>query len=185
MRIVLLLTLLITCLNNCWSQNLRSITKEDSIKIKTKIKDSLTSLKNTLERKYENSFLEKNQLIEFTLDTTKIELKTLWRLEIDYSTASMVDSAIYSNKKYDELLNKYYKILLNRLDEEDKKILRQSQRKWIEFRDDEIKLIVRLSKEKYSGGGSIQRVIVAGNISELTKKRVIDLYQYSLGVNEY
>ena len=64
------------------------------------------------------------------------------------------------------------------MDKEDQEILRQSQRNWITFRDGEIELIRKLAKEKYSGGGTIQGIIVGIDIQDLTKKRVIELYQH-------
>jgi hypothetical protein len=42
---------------------------------------------------------------------------------------------------WDNELNRVYRVLLNKLSEEKQKQLRNSQRKWIEFRDAEFKLL--------------------------------------------
>ena len=89
-----------------------------------------------------------------------------------------------ANEEYDKLLNKYYQILLSRLKDADKPILRQTQRNWIQFRDSEENLNVVLSKEEYTGGGSADKVIYLSDRMELTKRRVIDIHNYFFRFNE-
>jgi uncharacterized protein YecT (DUF1311 family) len=98
----------------------------------------------------------------------------------NYTTFGMVHSTNDATADYDKLLNKYYKLLISKLSESDKEILRTAQRNWISFRDSEIKLIETMSKEDYSGGGTIQQLIVSGRINALTKERVIELVEILL-----
>jgi uncharacterized protein YecT (DUF1311 family) len=90
----------------------------------------------------------------------------------------MVTSTLDANREYDKLLNKYYQLLLRSLNEEDKEILKKSQRNWIDFRDSELELNGVLMNDYYSGGGTIQRVFAAARVLELTRDRVIELYDY-------
>ncbi|HSY61287.1 MAG TPA: lysozyme inhibitor LprI family protein [Cytophaga sp.] len=90
----------------------------------------------------------------------------------------MVQATNEAEKEYDLLLNKYYKLLLNKLESNDKAILQEAQRNWIKFRDSEVALIHLLSDEKYSGGGTIQSIINAATYLGMTRKRVIELMHH-------
>ncbi len=52
-------------------------------------------------------------------------------------TSSIREVYAKSYKKWDVALNKAYKALMKRLPEQDKLLLRESQRKWISYRDSE------------------------------------------------
>ncbi len=56
--------------------------------------------------------------------------------------------------------------------------MKKTQRNWIKFRDSEIELNNVLRNEYYSGGGTIQRVIAAYRVREITMNRVFNLYDY-------
>lgn len=140
-------------------------------------KDSNT-LRETLEQYNYNSEFEEQREVEFTLDTFRIERMMQLRLSTDYSTRGMVEAGNEAEAGYDKLLNKYYQVLLNRLKEEDKEILKQAQRNWIAYRDSEKKLNGLLTDDTYSGGGTIQSVIAMSRSLELTKKRVFEIREY-------
>ena len=76
------------------------------------------------------------------------------------------------------MLNKYYNKLLKILKPEDKKILVTAQRAWLAYRDPEAKLIGTMTKEEYSGGGTIQSNIATGAYSDLVAKRTIEIFNY-------
>lgn len=118
--------------------------------------------------------------LEFTSDTTRVERENRELLDKDYSTLGMIDASVEYEKKYDVLLNKYYRLLYNSLGETGKKALKSSQLNWIKFRDSEKDLISEINDQTYeeAGGGTIWGVIASGSRSELTKKRVIELYNY-------
>ena len=122
--------------------------------------------------------------IEFDCDTFAIERLIAKRMEFNYSTSGMVQAAYDAEAEYDKLLNKYYKLLLKKLSCSDKEVLIQSQRNWIQLRDSEDKLQNTLSKDEYSGGGTIQRVIIATSYLEMTKRRLMDLFNYLEGFSE-
>jgi uncharacterized protein YecT (DUF1311 family) len=177
--VVFLIVLLLSVV--LFGQNPKETDHADSIKIKKEVEKKAQSLKLQLEKSngYVND-VEKKLAIEFTLDTFRIEETNSKMIEIDNSTVGMVDAIYSSENDYDKLLNKYYKILIDKLDAADKEILRSSQKNWLVFRDDELQLNDMLSKEKYSGGGTIQNLIVSGRVLEITKNRVIEMFQYCL-----
>ena len=70
----------------------------------------------------------------------------------------MRDAGYEAATLYDSLLNKYYKKFLAVLKGEDKKNLLQAQKSWLAFRDNETKLVETISKDQYSGGGTMQQL---------------------------
>lgn len=117
--------------------------------------------------------------IRFQLDTFGIQELMRQKLDVDYSTNGMVRASYEAQKQYDVLLNKYYRILKNKLSKEDQAKLKTSQRNWIKFRDSDDALNSILAKEEYSGGGTIQRVMVASKTMDITAVRVLELYHFT------
>jgi len=99
-------------------------------------------------------------------------------LEADYTDFGMVGAINDYGQGYDRLLNKYYKLLLSRLDKKDQAKLKQSQRNWITLRNSERKLSSALTAENYSGGGTIQRLFYADWNAGFTAHRVEELINY-------
>ncbi len=164
-----------------FGQDSREVSHADTMKIQKEVESEVQNLKIKLEKSdgYVND-AQKKLAIEFTLDTFRIEEINSKMMSIDYSTVGMVDATYSSENDYDKLLNKYYKILIDKLDATDKEILHKSQKNWLVFRDGELQLNSMLAKEKYSGGGTIQNLIVSGRVLEITKNRVIEMFQYCL-----
>ncbi len=144
--------------------------------IKNEIDIEADSVRILLTENQQDGYFHPELSIEFGIDTFKIERLYERKMELsNYTTFGMVHSTYDATADYDKLLNKYYKLLLSKLSESDKEILRAAQRNWIAFRDSEIKLIETMSKDEYSGGGTMQQLIVSGRIHALTKERVIKL----------
>jgi len=161
-----------------FSQKPRAITP---IELETFKKEVLTETfinRYSLEQEEYMSDYDKELTINFKIDTLKVALLLRKKLAINYSTVGMLDATYEAEKDYDMLLNKYYKLVLKKLNDSDKETLKQTQRNWIKFRDSERKLNSLLANDNYSGGGTIQGVFQASNYLELTKKRVIGLYDY-------
>jgi len=119
---------------------------------------------------------EKSIHIEFNLDTFRVEqLMAKW-IELDYRDFAMKEAIYEGARLYDSLLNKYYKKVLEALKSEEKKILVQAQKTWLAFRDSELKLIAALSKDEYSGGGTLQQLTEASIYLNIIKDRTIALY---------
>lgn len=117
---------------------------------------------------------------DFSADTARVEQTLRNAIDVDYSTMGMVEATINYESQYDELLNKYYKVLLNSLDEKDKEVLKTTQRNWIKLRDSDKELTEVLCRNAYdeSGGGTIWRLISVGAKVEITRKRVFELYDF-------
>jgi uncharacterized protein YecT (DUF1311 family) len=159
----------------------REFTQEDSMAITKQLNFQVTQFRASLEAQddYETEDVKKI-IIQFRLDTFIIEQFMTKQLEIDYSTMGMIDASFRAEKEYDRLLNGYYKKLLDRLKESDRKILKESESNWIKYRDSETALNYLLTRDEYSGGGSIQGVIYAGRVLEITRHRVAELFLYLL-----
>lgn len=121
---------------------------------------------------------ELNPQIEFSRDTSYIEKAFSLRMKKDYTTVGMNKAIEEMTSSYDQLLNKYYNRLLKLLQPQDKITLVTAQKAWLQFRDTESKLIRALSKDIYTGGGTIQSNIAAGAYAELVEKRCIDIFNY-------
>lgn len=62
-------------------------------------------------------------------------------LDKDYTTVGMIDCASTAYESWDDELNKQYRALLVKLSPADAAKLKDSQRKWLAFRDAEVSLI--------------------------------------------
>lgn len=142
-------------------------------KLRKEVANESLVLKRTLLNEELSSFD-----IEFSLDTFLIERYMEKYIEYDYSTVGMRNSAYDAAYKYDSLLNKYYKKLLAILKPTDKRSLIQAQKSWIAYRDSELKLIDTLSREEYSGGGTVQGLIDSSLNLELIKERLLKIISH-------
>lgn len=153
----------------------RKINEKDILKIKTEIETEISIFKDSLNNSEKNL---KPIDLEFKTDIYKIEKLAEKKISINYSTIGMSNTVFELEKNYDKLLNKYYKILAEKLNYEDKEKLKKSQKNWLKFRDSERILVGIISKTQYSGGGTIQSNIRAGKICDITKKRVYEIKEY-------
>jgi uncharacterized protein YecT (DUF1311 family) len=167
-----------------FAQSPREINDSELEKYKQEIQKESIKLQQELLKKDYLSDFDKQVSIDFQIDTFVIERLLSKRISIDYSTAGMTKATYDSEIEYDKLLNKYYQILIKKLNDSDKEILKQSQRNWIQYRNSERKLNNEIAKDEYSGGGTMQRIIVASGYFEITKKRVIELFGYLGRFNE-
>ena len=144
-------------------------------KIKQEIEKEVALLKTNLTNKRQSS-----TSIEFALDTFRIEKYQEKYIEYDWTTAGMRQATYDAASKYDSLLNKYYKKLLSVLTQKDKVVLVNAQKSWIVFRDNELKLVSTISKDEYSGGGTMQQLIDASEYLDIVSQRTIAIYQHYL-----
>lgn len=162
-----------------FGQTSREINHSDSIRIRKEVESKLQTLKLQLEKSksYAND-PDKEFAIGFILDTFRIEETYSKMMEIDNSDAGMENATNGAEAAYDKLVNKYYKILIGKLDSTDRDILRKAQKNWLRYRDNERELNWLLVKDEYSGGGTIQLLFVYSRILEITKQRLLDIYNY-------
>ncbi|WP_243345503.1 lysozyme inhibitor LprI family protein [Parabacteroides sp. FAFU027] len=168
----------------CNAASPREITAQELDKYKTEIRKMAAELRQKLTKSDDFEGLNKAICIEFHTDTLYIERLMDKRISIDYSTAGMIKAAYDAETDYDKLLNKYYKYILKRLNPSDKEILKETQRCWIQYRDCERKFNSTISKDEYSGGGTMQRILVTNRDLDLTRMRVFELYDYLIRMTE-
>ena len=80
---------------------------------------------------------------------------------------------------WDRELNIYYERLLKALDEQQKKLLKDSQRQWMEVRDNAIKLNSALLDRRYDTSGTMYQLMRSGDaariITPIVKQRALML----------
>ncbi len=155
--------------------------KEITPQVLQKIKADIEKLIPAFKKNLSTQELTTDQ-IEFSVDTFRIEQIVSKRMGIDYSTVGMNITVDEMTSSYDKLMNKYYNKLLKILKSEDKKTLVSAQKAWLAYRDAEAKLIDTMTKEEYSGGGTIQTNIATGSYSGLVVKRAIEIFNYYDGI---
>lgn len=166
-KLLILIGLFIS--SRCYSQ----ITTEVQKKIKLEIESQIPKLKQRLLKEKVNEVQS-----EFTIDTFRIESYLTKYIDLNLTDVGMSDASYAGAKQYDVLLNKYYKKLLSVLIGEDKKVLVQAQKSWLLYRDNEYKLVETISKDDYSGGGTMQRLTESSVYLDFIKSRVINLFDH-------
>lgn len=153
-------------------ENLTTVTAAEQQQIKLNIEKEVTKIRPRIQKNYNMAEAE------FYLDTLRIDRFRSRMLEKDYNNLGMQSINYQAAKMYDSLLNKYYKKLTTLLKGDDKKVLQQAQKAWLAFRDAENTLTGIMSKDEYSGGGSIQGLINSGMYLERIRKRVEELFEH-------
>ena len=114
----------------------------------------------------------------FMLDTSRIEITEEVYLEGELNDFAMRDLSNQAGRSYDELLNKYYKKLSGKLNETNRAVLIRTQKAWIAYRDEELKLFGTIDEASNGGGGTAATIGLASIYRTLTKQRTIDLFNY-------
>lgn len=112
----------------------------------------------------------------YTVDTMYVE--QMGQLIADVgSTHSINESIAFRMEEYDKLLNKYYKLLMEKLTKEDKTKLLTAQRAWLQYKDSEITVNNDIIATNYYAGGGTMWGLMAGYRSlSLISTRVDNLY---------
>jgi len=179
MKNLLLIVLLFGQLSNAFAQEEGEV---DLVKLQQETKSASIKFKQQLSAIEYNSDFEKSTSISFRVDTFLVEDFLLRRLEVDFSTMSMADAYYQAEMEYEKLINKYYQILNNKLNAEDKLTLKSAHDKWMSFKTAEIELTEKLSNEEYSGGGTYIILGIAYDNMLLNKSRAIAYYEKLLGI---
>lgn len=179
LQIFILLFLLVQ-----FTHSQKKISESDLVAIKAKIENEISDLRKRFDTKDYFNANEKQLTIDFNVDTYRIDTLMARKINVDFSNQGMVQAMSDATVSYDKLLNKYYRMLFAKLSVADQEILKMTQRNWILYRDSEIKLINTLLKIEYAGVGLDQRLFAATDILDITKNRVVDLYDYLLDIKK-
>ena len=104
-----------------------------------------------------------------------VELQKCLDTKENYTTLAMTECIVKAADSWDIELNKNYKILLGLLTEEQKEKLKESQRQWIKYRDNELEF----SRSFYTQmQGTMWIPVAARTRLNLTKQRAEELSDY-------
>jgi len=104
-----------------------------------------------------------------------VELQKCLDTKENYTTLAMTECIVKAADSWDIELNKNYKILLGLLTEEQKEKLKESQRPWIKYRDNELDF----SRSFYTQmQGTMWIPVAARTRLNLTKQRAEELSDY-------
>lgn len=102
-------------------------------------------------------------------------------LNNDFSTVGMASCYASASEKWDVELNKYYKFLRDILNEEEFEKLRQTQRAWLIYRDNDYQFRKYISNKL---GGSMRSFINVQSAMEIIKERALSLQNYYLEISD-
>lgn len=95
--------------------------------------------------------------------------------EENFTTSGMMGCAGAAKEEWDKELNKYYQLLMKKLNDTQKESLKNAQRQWLKYRDSEYKF----SDEFYFGKeGTMWRVIAVQRQVDIIKARTLELKDY-------
>jgi uncharacterized protein YecT (DUF1311 family) len=165
------LTLQVNCFAQRSDTDMIEVTGKVQLQLKQEVEKEILTFKKHLVNK------EDTASIAFMVDTFRVERFEAKWLKLNYSDYSMRMATNTAAKMYDDLLNKYYKKLMNMLNAADKKKLLEAQKAWLAYRDSEEGLIIAVDNEAYSGG-TIEGLADASSWLDLVKQRTIMLFDY-------
>ena len=100
------------------------------------------------------------------------ELDACLSIDSNQTTYGMNQCTFEGQQKWDKELNKYYKLLMNKLDANGKTSLKESQRQWIKYRDKEFEFIQYYYLQKQ---GTMWTNVVAGIKYHFIRNRALEL----------
>jgi len=119
-----------------------------------------------------SAFSLSNAVEKFEIEYKELQKNIEEKLEENYTTIGMREALEEEYNELDKLLNKYYRELIGILSDEEQVELRESQRKWIEFRDKEYEFY----GSYYSAmGGSMWGVIYNESANAIMLERIRNL----------
>ena len=91
------------------------------------------------------------------------------------SNIGMIECLQSVEKGWNKELNKYYKLLLTKLDTTEQTLLRESQRQWLIFKDKEVKFFIEVFSKK---DGSMWPLMISDKSMQIIRQRAIELSDY-------
>ena len=116
-------------------------------------------------------YSQDNDTPQYSID---VELKECIELSQGID-AEIVKCELNAAEAWDGELNKYYKQLMDVLNPEQQKALKESQRQWIIYKDMEGSFLSQFYGKQTD---AIWRVITANRVKEIIKTRALELKEY-------
>lgn len=114
----------------------------------------------------------------FLEDTFVVENLLQRQLGKDHTTLGMNKAYLAAASEYDALGEKYFQVLLAKMQAEDAELLTSWQKDWKTLLEKERALIGKLMQEPYSGGGSMQSLTYTARLMKAQKDHVFTLVDY-------
>ena len=96
-------------------------------------------------------------------------------IDSNMTTAGMNNCTNIATDEWDKEMNKYYKLLIDSLNNNEKEKLKEAQRQWLTYRDKEL----IFSYEMYGNkDGTMWTNVSTGRHLEIVKQRAIELKAY-------
>lgn len=111
------------------------------------------------------------------------EIDSLYKncIEKNPSTQGVIRCASIAEEAWDKEMNKYYKLLMDVLKDDEKTKLKDSQLKWVVFRDSEFDFSGTMY---YNLGGTMWLVVNADKRADIVKSRTLELKDYYINQTE-
>lgn len=100
------------------------------------------------------------------------------QLDKEATTLGINKANLACASEYENLVDKYFKILLSKMKDEDKYLVISSQKDWKSLMEKERTLAGKLMQEEYSGGGSIHSIEYTNRLMMQQKNRLLTLIDY-------
>lgn len=114
--------------------------------------------------------------VDFDNKEHEIDKWTMQALKnTDSVTFNIIEVYKVSYNKWDSALNQAYNLLISRLSDNNSNLLRDSQRKWLQYRDAEFEF---MKNHILQYEGTISRLIVYHKMNEFVRGRVLELESY-------
>lgn len=104
-----------------------------------------------------------------------IDLEQCHAVLENQTAAGMIECEYTARIAWDKEMNKYYKLLMEILKPTEKKLLKESQRAWLEYRDSEMNFASTFYKNME---GTAWLVVHAGRLTAIVKQRTLELEEY-------
>lgn len=114
----------------------------------------------------------------FLKDTFIVENLYQRQLDADATTLGMNKAALACASEYELLVDKYYTILLDKMNPEDRELVMSWQTNWKALMEKERILTGKLMQEEYSGGGSIHSLTYTSRLMNAQKEHVLIIVDY-------
>ncbi len=104
-----------------------------------------------------------------------IRLEKCHLIESNQTTFGMVNCETIAREEWDLEMNRYYKLLMNTLQTDEKVKLKAAQVSWLSYRDKEMEFSAKMY---YNQQGTMWRVVAAGRSCDIVRQRALELKSY-------
>ena len=142
-----------------------------------RVDKEVTRLEKRLQKELEEGDLIHPIQVDFKREEYRIEEYLRKMVERDYSDKAYLRELLNAERRYDQLLTRYYEMLYDTLNEKDRDLLEDSHIHWLAFRNMEQELNKRVNPMAYNMS-AIPMEGMAERYLDITKFRVAEYVDY-------